>query len=123
MNVELRARLRELCDSALPGPWETVYDEDFDEVSIRAVKPSGVSPNSYIEVAETTQWPQDESTSPTAEFIAAAREAIPALLDTLAAIESQATRWAGQSNDYDEDTEQQIADGCALLTILNGGES
>jgi hypothetical protein len=38
----------------------------------------------------------------------------------LAAITAVAERWAHQPNDYDEDTEQQIADGHYLLYILRG---
>lgn len=33
-----------------------------------------------------------------------------------------ADAWATQPNDYDEDTEQQIEDGRAILTALDGGD-
>lgn len=36
------------------------------------------------------------------------------------AIRELATEWANQSNDYDEDTEQQIDDGRVLLGLLDG---
>src|SRR5690606_23419107 len=35
------------------------------------------------------------------------------------AVRALATQWATQPTDYDEDTEQQIADGLALLDILD----
>lgn len=40
--------------------------------------------------------------------------------DTVALVRNLATEWVTQSNDYDEDTEQQIADGRTLLGILDG---
>ncbi len=46
---------------------------------------------------------------------------LPALLDAaekVAAIKVLAERWANQSNDYDEDTEQQIEDGREILVLL-----
>ena len=37
---------------------------------------------------------------------------------TIEAIRTLAARWAGQQTDYDEDTEQQIADGWAILDLI-----
>ena len=57
--------------------------------------------------------------------------AIPALLDAAAErdrlagaverVRALATEWATQPNDYDEDTEQQIEDGGAILRALDDG--
>lgn len=58
-----------------------------------------------------------------ADFQAACKSACEqrdAALEQLAAVRAIATGWAGQAPDYDEDTEQQIDDGCALLRILDG---
>lgn len=38
----------------------------------------------------------------------------------LGRIRDLATKWATQPNDYDEDTEQQIEDGRAILALLDG---
>lgn len=39
-------------------------------------------------------------------------------LGKLSAVMDLAQKWAGQSTDWDEDTEQQIADGWTLLALL-----
>lgn len=39
-------------------------------------------------------------------------------LNALAAVTELAVQWANQPTDYDEDTEQQIADGNELLAVL-----
>ena len=72
------------------------------------------------------------------ELLASAVNALPALLDAAAErdrlagaverVRALATEWATQPNDYDEDTEQQIEDGGAILRALDatpetGGES
>ena len=59
----------------------------------------------------------------------AAGNALPALLDAAAErdalagaverVRALATEWATQPNDYDEDTEQQIEDGGAILRALD----
>ena len=56
---------------------------------------------------------------------------LPALLDAAAErdrlagaverVRALATEWATQPNDYDEDTEQQIEDGGAILRALDDG--
>ena len=61
----------------------------------------------------------------------AAVNALPALLDAAAErdrlagaverVRALATEWATQPNDYDEDTEQQIEDGGAILRALDDG--
>ena len=66
-----------------------------------------------------------------AEIIVAAVNALPALLDAAAErdrlaeaverVRALATEWATQPNDYDEDTEQQIEDGGAILRALDDG--
>ena len=55
---------------------------------------------------------------PDAEFIAHARTDVPALVAALRAVLELADRWATQSTDYDEDTEQQIDDGKAIVRAI-----
>ena len=81
------ARLRALADAATPGPWHTVHDYDSGEVSIR--QSEDPPPTAYVEVASTAQWPDYEDISSTAEFIAGARAAVPALLDALEQAQEQ----------------------------------
>ena len=62
-------------------------------------------------------------------FAEMASDSLPALLDAAAerdalaaaveAVRSLATEWATQPTDYDEDTEQQIEDGGAILRALD----
>ena len=49
---------------------------------------------------------------------AAERDALAAAVERVRAL---ATEWATQPNDYDEDTEQQIEDGGAILRALDDG--
>ena len=53
-----------------------------------------------------------------ADFIAHARTDVPALVAALRAVLDLADRWAAQSTDYDEDTEQQIDDGKAIVRAI-----
>ena len=60
-----------------------------------------------------------------AEFIAHARYDVPWLIEqvrkrdaALRAALDLADRWAAQSTDYDEDTEQQIDDGKAIVRVI-----
>ena len=55
---------------------------------------------------------------PDADFIAHARADVPALVAALRAVLELADRWATQSTDYDEDTEQQIDDGKAIVRAI-----
>ena len=43
---------------------------------------------------------------------------VPALVSALRAVLELADRWATQSTDYDEDTEQQIDDGKAIVRAI-----
>lgn len=81
MTPEYLARLKELCDKATPGPWDhneciiTEYDK-YDIDSHR-----GGSPNSYECINYVLDWAEPDSKAiADAQFIAAAREAIPALI-------------------------------------------
>ena len=78
MDLDKRARLRALCETATPGPWDAIYDEDAGEWMVRT---------GHADVAVLT-WQQaldalglSPMTMRTAAFVAASRTAIPALLD------------------------------------------
>lgn len=72
--------LRRLADAATPGPWPLF------------------SGGEYVGGVGIVIAPDDGGVSPAnAEFIAAARTALPALLDALAAAEHRATRAEAQS--------------------------
>lgn len=85
-----RAALRELCANATPGPWE-IYADDDDVIGqvvcqmwpkqwkimrSNAIKPFADTPDPYDNAA----------------FIAAARNALPAVLDALEAAEAEVAR-------------------------------
>ena len=95
-----REYLRELASGATPGPWENVWEEADEWYSI-----TGQSYECYVcpEVATLT----DETD---ADFIAAARTAVPALLDALEQAEAriQAVRDLHSPSD-----EQVIMGDCA----------
>ena len=70
-----RDRLRELAENATPGPWETFKTKLGRDNGIGSVNPT-VHPD---EAVMEDVW----SNSADAEFIAASRQAVPALLDML----------------------------------------
>lgn len=76
-----RIALRALADAATPGPWEATIDEfDEDEFHVMQVKSSHTWGN--ILGAQVAQSDREADT----DFIAAAREAMPALLDLINAV-------------------------------------
>lgn len=87
-----RDRLKELAENATPGPWEASWamDEDGElTVSAGTALPDedGLLPGSYVSTDVILEWqdvwPEDggEQRHADAKFIAAARTAMPALLD------------------------------------------
>ena len=95
-EIEARA------NAATEGPWEA----DPLEGNLDA-------PGGGVRVAEVGMWRDDD-----ANFIARARTDVPALVAALRAVLDLADRWATQSTDYDEDTEQQIDDGEAIVRAI-----
>lgn len=91
--------LRKLADAATPGPWEYEWDEAEGEITVRAgtalVGEDGFAPGSYFTsdmiIEHDDAWPEDsgEQNAANAEFIAAARGAVPALLDENAALRAR----------------------------------
>ena len=130
LTPETLAELRRLLDAATPGPWrdEMMQGKGVTLTAIIAGRPN---PDD-LRVIGSTLAHND------ARVLIAAVNALPALLDAAAerdrlaaaveAVRSLATEWATQPTDYDEDTEQQIEDGGAILRALDatpetGGES
>ena len=110
-QIEARA------NAATEGPWTpdeyTEVDPDgFYELSrVIAPDPDG-DDRCAIGVVHTGIL------RPDADFIALARTDVPALVAALRAVLDLADRWAAQSTDYDEDTEQQIDDGKAIVRAI-----
>ena len=110
-EIEARA------NAATEGPWTpdeyTEVDPDgFYELSrVIAPDPDG-DDRCAIGVVHTGIL------RPDADFIAHARTDVPALVAALRAVLDLADRWATQSTDYDEDTEQQIDDGKAIVRAI-----
>ena len=123
LTPEKLAELRRLLDAATPGPWrdEMMQGKGVTLTAIIAGRPN---PDD-LRVIGSTLAHND------ARVLIAAVNALPALLDAAAerdalaaAVERArvlATEWATQPTDYDEDTEQQIEDGGAILRALDDG--
>ena len=123
VTPEKLAELRRLLDAATPGPWrdEMMQGKGVTLTAIIAGRPN---PDD-LRVIGSTLAHND------ARVLIAAVNALPALLDAAAErdrlagaverVRALATEWATQPNDYDEDTEQQIEDGGAILRALDGG--
>ena len=123
VTPEIQAELRRLLDAATPGPWrdEMMQGKGVTLTAIIAGRPN---PDD-LRVIGSTLAHND------ARVLIAAVNALPALLDAAAErdrlagaverVRALATEWATQPNDYDEDTEQQIEDGGAILRALDDG--
>lgn len=64
----------------------------------------------------------DEATDYVRGWVHAMAAELLAARARIAAMRSLAEHWTTQSNDYDEDTEQQISDGWALKVLLSTPE-
>ena len=110
VTPETLAELRRLLDGGPLRPWTagTVDGVDYGAVWGAVTKRNGIYVTPMI-VDDVSLWPG------TAELIAAAVNALPALLDAAAErdrlaeaverVRALATEWATQPTDYDEDTE------------------
>ena len=94
-----RERLRKLADAATPGPWEFDWDPEEGDLTVRAgtarYGDNGRAPGSYVTtdmiIEHEEVWEDDglDQYARDAEFIAAARDAIPQLLDALDQAEAE----------------------------------
>ena len=110
-QIEARA------NAATKGPWES---DEYTEID----------PDGFYELSRVIAPDPDDGEDyaigvvhvgilrPDATFIAHARTDVPALVAALRAVLDLADRWAAQSTDYDEDTEQQIDDGKAIVRAI-----
>lgn len=86
MASDKRTQLRQLCDDASPGPWEVSSGfPDQDRPTVMVVRPGR---DSMIELGAA----EDDNNAADAAFIAAARAALPALLEALALAERDGER-------------------------------
>lgn len=76
-----RDRLRKLCEDAHPGPWE--HEPEAGWVEVTADKHCAVIAGQVRPRNGFGGRIYEDNYEPTAEFIAAARTAVPALLDAL----------------------------------------
>ena len=119
------AELRRLAEAATPGPWEAFGAVD----GRRGERWLGVTTDMRATEAARAGdvFAAQGCTRQDVLFIAAANPAVVLALlderDALAAkverVRALATEWATQPTDYDEDTEQQIEDGNAILRALD----
>ena len=73
MEPEEKARLRALCEAATPGPWEAWQTVEAEPVV-------SVAGRQMFGVVARPNYGREDYGKADAEFIAAAREALPALL-------------------------------------------
>lgn len=78
-----RAEWRALADAAFPGPWEASIDDLTDEINV-------VHDQEYRAWVAHTGMPGGPYAQADADFIAAARTAVPRLLDALDTAEAEA---------------------------------
>lgn len=125
-----RDEWRALADAATEGPWVAHYDlEDgnFPELSLRAgtalpdedgYLPGSYSPTDAIYFQDMDDEDADEQRIADADFISAARSAVPALLDALdeaeAALE-EAEKLSKYRMDQWDDAEVEVSELCAAL--------
>ena len=104
-EIEARA------NAATEGPWVTGGTDLAGEVyfGTYADPDDPTEPGVMLGVTGTQE---------DAALIAHARTDVPALVAALRAVLDLADRWAAQSTDYDEDTEQQIDDGKAIVRAI-----
>ena len=85
-----RDRLRELASGATPGPWEAQdYDDHPGDEGSCVLTHEPERGTRAIAYAIAYPWTTPESCEADAEFIAASRQAVPALLDMLDQAEAE----------------------------------
>ena len=111
------AQIKARADAATEGPWAyggknriTTPVIDVDEADWGG---EGLSGYAIHAQQDTGAWRYAD-----AAFMAHARTDVPALVAALRAVLDLADYWATQSTDYDEDTEQQIDDGKAIVRAI-----
>ena len=101
---------------AIDGPYETVYDDDTGDVSIRI---AGQSRGCYTEIAATSQWPDDLEHSPTAELL---RLAHPGAYRVLAAWLRSLLSRAAKGGDHVYERDMRFAADLARQMLAETAE-
>lgn len=113
LTPEGRDRLRELAENATPGPWEarrgSQWDFDGSQVAQSSVRRADRAAITWDDHGGEVFVPAD------AEFIAAAREAVPALLDALDEAEAVVERVREMHVPQPHSPGQCDPDGCPDL--------
>ena len=103
-------------------PCEVTHEEpfDFDQCTThdRTFPRGGTCDHAG---ASEVDWLQDREAQQRVRALRAEARA-EAAEQAVHRVRGMAEAWATQPNDYDEDTEQQIEDGNAILRALDGGE-
>lgn len=120
MEREQRERLRALADAATPGPWDVAQGPptyswssyDWDGCTLRNLRGGRFGSQDVVAISgghvagcrsyTVNDKYEPRRLDPDAAFIAASRDAIPALLDALEAVEAERDRWQAS---YEEEVE------------------
>jgi regulator of replication initiation timing len=101
-------KLRELCEKATPGPWNIF--EDFSSLEIHAgevlTKASGVIQANWVCSVEDVDANGNNNHSNDAEFIAAARTALPEALDEIEWYEQNKTQLEQQVDELIDENDR-----------------
>lgn len=89
VSPEQRAEWKRLAEDATPGPWEVQRDGHLDEC--------GVSTGAHGHRGPFADRTNGTFECPSCRFIAAAREAVPALLSALEQVEARLARLDGET--------------------------
>ena len=77
-------KLRELCNAAEPGPWTVVTHDGRKNIGVESAEVSAMDHGGVVANLRITIWKKGRRDArPSAAFIAAARTALPALLDEI----------------------------------------
>jgi len=82
MTVEELQQLRRLCDAATPGPWRARTSDYYGHVDVRVRDPEYLNSTGWVSAFGESL--DKASVNANVEFMTAARERMPALLDEIA---------------------------------------
>ena len=111
------ATRREIEQAATDGPWMSEWDTSDEWWTIHG-QPNPTKGDERMVCPEVATLQHSEDWTADVDFITDTRTSLPLALDALDAVLDLADRWATQGTDYDEDTEQQIEDGNAIVRAI-----
>jgi hypothetical protein len=123
MTPEQIKQLRSLCNAAAPGPWILGGGGCVKSTSVTREKTKGLA---MVQVALAIEAPIDEETqieSHDARFIAAAREALPRLLDDIATLQNLCGETLMYAQAFADDNISADEDDVARLREIKNGWS